>query len=277
MRACEGDLAGALALFREVIDDATAAHDAVLRVYPLIMEGIGLAYTGETSRAQHVADSVLRGPVELGEYQAGAGHAIRAIAHLAAGDAAAAWQEWEAGLKRTGLHRASAGMYVWAALAPLACGDLAAARRWADDVVSAAKGSYLSSALAARAHVNIAQGRRAEAGRDAEDALTSAASMPDHLGLPHLFQCLAALASVAGSHVEAARLAGVADAIRQRMGAVRFKILDADHDALVAALREALGHKAFDTAWAEGAALSTNEAIGYARRAHTERTRPFAG
>jgi predicted ATPase/class 3 adenylate cyclase len=266
VRACEGDLPGALALFREVIDDATAAHDAVLRVYPLIMQGIGLAYVGDITGARAAADSVLRGPVELGEYQDGAGHAIRAIACLVAGDAGAAWQEWEAGVKLTGLHGASAGMYVWSPLAPLACGEVTAARRWADDVVSAAKGGYLSSALAARARVEIAQGRPEEAERDAEDALGSVASTLGYLSLPHIFECLAGLASDAGSHVEAARLAGAADAIRQRMGAVRFKTLDTDYDALVGVLRHALGHRDFDAAWAEGAALSTDEAIAYAQR-----------
>ncbi len=30
----------------------------------------------------------------------------------------------------------TSGIYTWAPLAPLTCGDLAAARRWADDVVS---------------------------------------------------------------------------------------------------------------------------------------------
>jgi hypothetical protein len=41
------------------------------------------------------------------------------------------------------------------------------------------------------------------------------------------------------------------------MGAVRFKIYDADYQASVAAVRDAMGEKDFDSAWAEGAALST--------------------
>ena len=80
-----------------------------------------------------------------------------------------------------------------------------------------------------------------------------------------------------GSQHEAAHLFGAAHAIRQRMGAVRFKIYDAGYEASVAALREAMGEKDFDSAWAEGAALSTEEAIAYAQRGRGERKRPTSG
>jgi DNA-binding NarL/FixJ family response regulator len=65
--------------------------------------------------------------------------------------------------------------------------------------------------------------------------------------------------------------------MRRRMGAVRFKIYDADYDTLVAALRHALEDNGFDSAWAEGAALSTEEAIAYAQRGRGERKRPASG
>ena len=49
------------------------------------------------------------------------------------------------------------------------------------------------------------------------------------------------------------------------------------HDALVSALRNAMGGEDFDAAWAEGAALSTTEAIAYALRGRGERKRPSSG
>jgi DNA-binding CsgD family transcriptional regulator len=61
------------------------------------------------------------------------------------------------------------------------------------------------------------------------------------------------------------------------MGAVRIKTLDADHDALMAGLRDALGHNSFDAALAEGAALSTEESIAYAQRGRGKRKRPTSG
>ena len=73
------------------------------------------------------------------------------------------------------------------------------------------------------------------------------------------------------------RLVGAAEAIRLRMGAVRLKVYDADYEASLATLRDTLGDKDFDPAWAEGAALSTEEAIAYAQRGRGERKRPTSG
>jgi hypothetical protein len=53
--------------------------------------------------------------------------------------------------------------------------------------------------------------------------------------------------------------------------AVRAEGHDADYEASVAALRNTLGEKGFETAWYEGAALSTEEAIAYAQRGRGER------
>lgn len=75
----------------------------------------------------------------------------------------------------------------------------------------------------------------------------------------------------------AARLFGGADACRRRMGQVRFKVHQADYEASITALREMMGNNDFDTAWAEGAALTTEEAVGYARRGRGERKRASSG
>ena len=85
------------------------------------------------------------------------------------------------------------------------------------------------------------------------------------------------LAIHAGRYPEAARLFGAADALRQRIGSVRFKVHDAEYDSAVARLREAFGDNEFDAAWAEGAALSTDESIAYAQRGRGERQRPATG
>jgi DNA-binding CsgD family transcriptional regulator len=66
-------------------------------------------------------------------------------------------------------------------------------------------------------------------------------------------------------------------ALRIRTGFVRFKIYDPGYDGSVAALRKALGDSDFDDAWAEGKALSTEEAISYAQRGRGERKRPSTG
>lgn len=66
-------------------------------------------------------------------------------------------------------------------------------------------------------------------------------------------------------------------AIRQRTDTVRFSIYDADYEASVAVARNALGDRDFQSGWAEGAALSTDEAISYAQRGRGERKRPASG
>ncbi|BBU24966.1 hypothetical protein MYXE_47560 [Mycobacterium xenopi] len=91
-----------------------------------------------------------------------------------------------------------------------------------------------------RARVAIAQGEPDQAERDAHDALAIAASMQAYLGIPVL-ECLGALAGEAASHREAASLFGAAAAIRQRMGAVRFKVWDVGYETSVRAPRECLG------------------------------------
>ena len=171
----------------------------------------------------------------------------------------------------TGLQR------VLSAEAALAGGDLVAARRCADDAVSTTTGAFWSDPLTTRARVAIAQGEPDQAERDAHDALARAAEDEAYLFIPDILECLAALAGEAGSHREAAGLFGAAGAIRQRMGAVRFKIYDASYEASVEALRDAMNNNDFDTAWSEGADLSTEEAIAYAQRGRGQRKRPSSG
>jgi DNA-binding CsgD family transcriptional regulator len=159
----------------------------------------------------------------------------------------------------------------------LAGGDLVAARRLADDVVSKTTDAFPSDALTTRARVAIAQDEPDQAERDAHDALACAAEVEAYLVIPDILECLGTLGVDAGSHREAARLFGAAHGIRQRMGSVRFKIYDAGYEASVAALRDAVGQNDFDSAWAEGSALSAEEAIAYAQRGWGQRKRPTSG
>ena len=173
-----------------------------------------------------------------------------------------------------------AALHVWNVEAALADGDLPAARGCAEDAILATKGTkghYEVAALLNRARVAIATGEVEPAERDARDALALAAAIKVHTLVPEILECLAVLAGQGGSHREAARLFGAAEAIRLRIGTVRFKVRDASHQASVAALRDAMGEQDFGSAWAEGAALSTEEAIGYAQRGRGQRKRPSSG
>jgi DNA-binding CsgD family transcriptional regulator len=235
------------------------------------------AYQGDPGAARAAADAALEAAAELGGFFAGMGYAALAAAALAAGDAATARDATEALPNLSVLPQTEAVRSVYRAVAALARGDLVAARRRADEAITVATGYYLSTALLARAKVAIAQDQPEQGERDAHDALTCATEINAYLGIPDILECLGTLADHAGSHREAARLFGAAHGIRQRRGAVRLKVWDASYEASVTALRDAMGEKDFESAWAEGAALSTDEAITYAQRGRGERKRPTSG
>jgi predicted ATPase/class 3 adenylate cyclase/DNA-binding CsgD family transcriptional regulator len=276
--AASGDLAGAVKQLGGLEAEAAAAHDEIWRVASLGSRGTVLAYQGEADAARAAGEATLEAGAELGGFLVAMGYQVLALAALAAGDRAGAQEAREAAWKHMSVVGELGAMWrYWGAEAALAGGDLAAARGWADDAVSATKGWYLSWALTGRARVLVAQGEPAQAESDAHDALTRAAEIEAHLGVPDILEILADLAGEADSYREAARLFGAAHGIRQRMGAVRFKIYDAGYEASVAAARDALGEKGFDIGWAEGAALSTEEAIAYAERGRGQRKRATSG
>jgi predicted ATPase/DNA-binding CsgD family transcriptional regulator len=272
-----GDLAGAVAQFAAVADEAEAAHDEIFRADSLALQGVALAYQGDTAAARAAADAAVEAAAGFCGLKAGVAYGALAITALAAGDVPMAQDAIEAAGRHASALPANAVQRVLSAEAALARGDLVAARRWADDAVSTTTASFLSDALTTRARVAIAHGEPDQAERDAHDALARAAEVQAYLFIPDILECLGTLAGDAGGHREAARLLGAAEATRQRMGAVRFKIYDAGYDSSVAALRDAMGENDFESAWAEGAALATEEAIAYAQRGRGERKRPTSG
>jgi DNA-binding CsgD family transcriptional regulator len=274
-----GDLAGSIAENAEVSADADAANDLMWRVGSLTGQAQALAYVGEAEAARATAEAAVEGSGQIGELFAGFARYAAALAALAAGDSVMAKDLAQAAEREL----AGQSLELLASLrhplgeAALALGDLPAARRYAGEGVSAAKGSHKIAALTTRARISLAEGEPDPAERDAHDALAGATAIGAELGIPDILECLAAVASDAGSHQEATRLLGAAYAIRHRTGAVRFKVHDATYEGWVATIRNSLDENDFDAAWAEGAALSTEEAIAYAQRGRGERKRPSTG
>jgi predicted ATPase/class 3 adenylate cyclase/DNA-binding CsgD family transcriptional regulator len=274
----EGDLAQSVAQFREVVAECEADHDAFMLVNAFQGLCIALAWRGEVGAARAAADAELEAAAGLGEYFQGVGQAAVANVALAAGDVQAAVNASEAAWQQLSIQpKAAANTLALNAAAALASGDLIAARRWADDALQATAGWHLIRALTTRAQVEIEGGEPERAESDAHDALALAATTHAYVDIPQILECLADPASDVGSHHEAARLFGAADAIRKRMGTVRFKIWEAGYQASVAALRDAMSQADFGASWCEGAALSTEEAIAYAQRGRGERKRPASG
>ncbi|WP_231744621.1 LuxR family transcriptional regulator [Mycobacterium sp. GA-1199] len=267
------DPAGGADSMGQVAEASAAAHDAM---YARVLQAYALAYIGDSGGAAAMAEAALHSASALFEFYEGPVHTAFGISHLAEGDAAAACTAYEEALRCSGMDLQIASTYVWAPLAPLASGDLPAARRWADDVVAATKGCGRSVALTSRSRVEIAQGELVAAERDAYDALDLATSLGVGFVVPFALDCLAFAAAEADGN-RSARLLGAAEAARQRMGVVRFKALQADDAVRIAVVRNIVGDNDFDSAYAEGAALSIEEAIGYAQRGRGERKRPGSG
>jgi predicted ATPase/class 3 adenylate cyclase/DNA-binding CsgD family transcriptional regulator len=273
-----GDLTAGISELRRVLADAEADHDVILRATALLVLPHALAFQGDASAARAVAEAAIESAADLGDVRLGGSYIGLTLAHLAAGDVALAADAAEAAWAHVSrLHGTASIDSTYIAQAALAHGDLAAARRGAEDAVAATAGWFLAAALTTRARIEIAQGEPEQAERDAHDALTCCASVEAYLGVPDILDILADLAGDAGSHREAVRLFGAADGIRRRTGEVRFAIYQAEYDSSVSAVRNAMDANNFDAAWTEGAALSTQEAIAYAQRGRGERKRPSNG
>ncbi|MEY2568885.1 MAG: hypothetical protein QOE35_3414 [Actinomycetota bacterium] len=273
-----GDLRRATSLATESVADARAAADRLSIGFALANAGLIHALSGDASRAWTYRAESLTVADDLGIPMVdGWVCVLGGIASLATGDVAQA-QEL---LGRWSPHE------VWArsALGPLAEADLAAgdvegARHRADEAMARPTPEMRWErgwALTARARVASAEGDTDLAERLGHQALVVRDEYGDKGGLCDTLELLAALSASGANHEEAARTLGAAQALRDRVGYVRFVIYRDWYDAVVASSRAELGDDAFDAAWAEGAALSLDEAVAYAQRGRGERKRPSAG
>ncbi len=276
-RSVLSDLPGADAELRDLIVDADRAGDSLCRFNALITQSFVLGWQGKTAAAVAAAETAIASAADLGVVIEGLGHLTLGAAYLSAGDVTAARDSLIQAYSRIPDAGFTTTNTLWRAETELAAGDVVAARVWADQAVSATKGFFRMMALTARARVALAEGDAQAAERDVYDALACAADSGAQLGVPAIFDFLAWLAAQAESYPEAARLFGAAEAVRQRTGEVAYEIYRADYEASVTALRNTMSQSDFDAAWAEGAALTTEEAIAYAQRGRGERKRPSTG
>ncbi|MGO9508453.1 MAG: helix-turn-helix transcriptional regulator [Mycobacterium sp.] len=274
----QGELAQATEVARDLADEADAAADQMLINFGHALPGAVLAWQGQAAAARAEARSALAASEAMGSISEDSIYSLFAHAALVEGDAEVAMQAAEAAVRdvvptREVFARSTSPL----AEAALACGDLPAARRLADETVATVSGWYQMVALTLRAFVEIAHGQPERAERDAHEALAIAARIHGYLRVDDTLECLARLAVGDGNFAYAARLLGAADGMRQRMGHVRLPMYQAGYDTALTAVRDALGKDAFDNLWAESAALSNEEAIRYARRGRGERKRPTSG
>lgn len=277
-RYMQGDLAWEIARCEEMIVEADGAGDLLNRFLGLQNLALVSAFRGEIDQGEEALETLIETGSELSGVHEGVAYMAVGLVALASGDAAAAARAHERMWHHIGVYDQIAAIFRWCrAETAVVLGDHAAAAQWADDGVAATTGWYRMMSLVPRARIAIAQGESERAERDLYEALAVAAEIKAQVGVAEAFECLGATVCRAGSSHEAARLFGAADGIRRRTGAVRFKIHDADYQAWLTALQESMDGNDFCSAWAEGAALSTPEAIAYALRGRGARKRPAHG
>jgi tetratricopeptide (TPR) repeat protein len=97
-----------------------------------------------------------------------------------------------------------------------------------------------------------------------QEALTPQRRVPIKACLAECLEGLAGVAAGQGSWEKAARLLGAAEALRDSSGAVILPHRRPAVERLLAEVRAALGEQEFAAAWAEGRAMSIEDAIRYA-------------
>ena len=160
-------------------------------------------------------------------------------------------------------------------------GEPAAARGHAERAVDVAGhvGSAFLAALARQELGRLAAGRMdwSEAESVQHEALVAFAEGGHDAYVPDSLEALAEVAAGLESHAEAARLLAAAGRVRADFGIARWMPEAELWEALEQRLREALGEEAFAAAWAEGEALTLDDAVAYLRRARGSRKRPPGG
>lgn len=273
-----GDPARGIEIAESMTREAEAAGDPTMTVFGYVTLGQALAYHGQPEASHAAAQAALDTAEAMGSYFDDAMYAVFASAALAAGDAAGARAAAEMAYRQSNpMREVFTKCITPMAEALQACGDLQAARRAADETLAVVPGCYRMLALLARANIALAQGEPEQAEHDAHEALTVAEDTQAFMRVDDILECLACLAAAEENYAYAVRLFGAGDAQRRRIGHPRFPMYQADYDTAVASAREALPLEDFETCWAEGAALSIDEAIGYAQRGRGQRKRPSSG
>ena len=192
----QGDLDEAGRVLLPLAQEGAATGNLFMTFLANIGLGRALAYQGQPGPARACGETAMAAATAMGGFQADVAYVVLATAALAGGDGLAAKQACEASWRHTVPER----MTFVRSLNPmpealLACGELVAARPWADDTVAMVPGWHKMVALMARAHIALAQGEPEQAERDAHDALVIAAHTHGFLPLPDVVDCLARLAA----------------------------------------------------------------------------------
>jgi DNA-binding CsgD family transcriptional regulator len=156
-------------------------------------------------------------------------------------------------------------------------GELVEARSQLDEALALPLAGQLCLVTRVQARLARAKGDHHRASELAGEGLGSASRSGAQLLVVDFLELVAFLAVDAGRCTEAGRLLAAVTSERERLGYVRFVFDQADFEVAMRKIEVALGPSASAVARSEGALLSVDDAVDYARRRRGERGRPSVG
>lgn len=274
----KGDCAEAIAEIGGLIAIAEQAQDVQATVVAQILLVFPLSALGAVTEACEIAATAIQTSTAFTRSLEGLAYAAQVNAALAAGDVRAATLAAAAADERLGVQPAFAALSALpATLVAMVGGRYSDAHAAADAAVSTRRGWHLACALRDRARVRLLEGEVEEARGDAVAALAEISRVHAYQPLADVLEILATIAATTGDREAACRIWASANTVRESTGLVRLPFFDAGHESAVADAREALGREAFSSAWAQGAALTREDAIAYAQRGLGKRRRSSSG
>lgn len=150
-------------------------------------------------------------------------------------------------------------------LVALKQGDVATARTWMEEgLLLYREMEYregIAETLSLLGKVEAARGNLIFARTLYEESLTLARELEQRELMAIGLEGLARVIAAQGDLAQAARLWGLAEALREALGAPLPPVERADYDAAVAAVREQLGKETFISTWQEGRLLPADQAL----------------
>ncbi len=174
--------------------------------------------------------------------------------------------------------RTALGLVLAGTLA-LEAGDRDTARAFYAEAEALTRGGHLSvlgAALLGQAYAAVREGEHEQAWRLAHEAL-DATHVTTRTGAATALETVAGLAADRGMADLGARLLGAVQRVVDEIGYVRLPIEERQRSQAVEAVRAELRGGAYDTAHAEGFALSLDTAVSLAQRGRGSRSRPVSG
>ena len=174
-------------------------------------------------------------------------------------------------LRRSGEEQTVPLVHVWLGNASLVQGDSEHATRMFEEALTLARrrGDRLATniALYNLAQLALVEADHRSAARMLKEGLTFSWQMGDLANLSYFLEALVVVASARGEAERSARMLGAAEGSMEEAGAPVYKYYTPDralYDSALANAHSHLDEAAWTTAWTEGRAMTTEQAVEYA-------------